>query len=136
VKTIKGNNRIGNPTGRLGEDIAVMYLNNQGYSVIGRNYKKKWGEIDIIAKYGPDIHFIEVKAVSREIIGDVTHETNGYKPEDNLHPWKLKRLNKAINSYLNEHPVAEDQNWHFDLITVMIDENSKKAVVKFIKDIT
>ena len=52
--------------GRLGEDIAIKYLQNKGFLVIGQNYLKKCGEIDIIAKKDRVLHFIEVKTVSHE----------------------------------------------------------------------
>jgi len=46
--------------GRLGEDIATGYLKNRGFHIITRNYRKKWGEIDIIAKKDNVLHFVEV----------------------------------------------------------------------------
>src|SRR3989344_3727604 len=63
--------------GQMGEDFACKYLEKNGYKIIERNYLKKWGELDIIAKKRGKIHFIEVKSVSREIApGNVTHETS------------------------------------------------------------
>ena len=37
-------------TGEMGENIAVRFLMKQGYAILGRNYTKKWGELDIIAE--------------------------------------------------------------------------------------
>jgi len=51
-------------TGDLGESIACRFLINKGFSIVERNYLKKWGEIDIIAKKDGKAHFIEVKSVS------------------------------------------------------------------------
>lgn len=48
-------------TGDLGENIACKYLINKGYSIVERNYSTKVGEIDIIAKKGNTIAFVEVK---------------------------------------------------------------------------
>lgn len=59
--------------GNLAEDFACMFLVKNGYSIVDRNYLKKWGELDIVAKKGATFHFIEVKSsLSRE---NVTHET-------------------------------------------------------------
>jgi putative endonuclease len=134
---MKGNDKIGNYLGRLGEDIACLFLENKGFSVINRNYRKKWGEIDIIAiKNSEEVHFIEVKSVSCEIKQNVTHEKlDHYRAEDNLHNNKLKRLSRTIQSYLAEKNVSSETKWFFDVITVAIDKKSKNSRVKFIKDI-
>jgi putative endonuclease len=46
--------------GRIGEDIAVKYITGKGYTVVERNHRKPWGEIDIIASRNSVTHFIEV----------------------------------------------------------------------------
>ena len=72
----------------------------RGFEIIEQNYNKKWGEIDIIARKGQKLHFIEVKSVSRDSLKYVSPETDSYRPEDNLHPWKLERLSRVIQTYL------------------------------------
>lgn len=117
--------------GRLGEDIATKYLQNKGFSIICRNYRKKCGEIDIIAKKEGITHFIEVKTVS----GFTSSETDKYRPEDNVHPDKLRRLARTIQLYLFEKPVHGDPDWIFDVITVRVDTDTKKACVELIPNI-
>lgn len=48
------------------ELLASEWLENGGFSIIGRLYLRKWGEIDIIAERGGGVHFVEIKAVSYE----------------------------------------------------------------------
>ena len=48
-------------TGKKGEDLATEYLRRKGYGIIQRNYRARYGEIDIIAKYKSVLIFIEVK---------------------------------------------------------------------------
>ena len=54
--------------GEIGENIAVKFLMKHNFSIIERNYTKKWGEIDIIAEKSNKLYFIEVKSVSRETL--------------------------------------------------------------------
>ncbi len=121
--------------GEIGENIAVRFLMKQGFAILDRNYTKKWGEIDIIAKKANKIYFIEVKSVSRDLI-NVSQETlDSYKPEDNMHPWKLKRMSRTIQTYLLAHKEYDDYEWQIDLIVVFLDLIDKKAKIKRIEDI-
>lgn len=144
-------------TGEIGENIAVKFLVKHGYSVIDRNYTKKWGEIDIIAEKQGKLYFIEVKSVSRVTLAsfvpretsktNVFHETEGknvphetlekddYRPEDNMHPWKLKRLSRTIQTYLMSNRISEDTGWQVDLLVVYLDLAHKKAKINVISDI-
>jgi len=119
--------------GTLGEDLACRFLMKHGFEIIERNYWQKCGEIDIIAKNKGILHFIEVKSVSCENINNVSD--NGYRPEDNLHTWKLERLSKTIQVYLNNKSVSDETNWKFDVVTVYIDTENKVSRVNFLENI-
>jgi putative endonuclease len=122
--------------GEIGENIAEKFLVKRGFSVLGRNYTKKWGEIDIIAERTNKLYFIEVKSVSRVKLEDVSHVTDdGYRPEDNMHPWKLKRMSRTIQTYLLSEKISEDKEWQVDLLVVYLDLKNKKARVKVVSDI-
>lgn len=120
--------------GRMGEDVACRFLMKRGFNVIERNYLKKWGEIDIIAQKGKILRFIEVKTVSRENVGNISHETNGYRPEENVHPKKLRRMTRVIQTYLIEKGI-EDDNWQFDVLAVYFDLNNMEAKCRFTEDV-
>jgi len=120
--------------GRIGEDIACRYLINKGFSVLERNYRKNWGEIDIIASKEGVTHFVEVKSVSCENIGIISQETSSHRPEDNAHPEKLKRLARTVSTYLSEKNLTEG-DWTFDVLTVHVDQNSKRAKVSLIDNV-
>ncbi len=122
-------------TGKLGEDIAVKYLERVGHTVTDRNYLRKWGEIDIVSKKGIKLYFWEVKSVSRETNDGVIRETSDYRPEENVHKKKLKRLSRIIQTYLAGKNVSGETIWEFGIVTVSIFEDIKKARVKLIKDI-
>ena len=121
-------------TGEVGEGVAAKFLMKQGFSILDRNYTKKWGEIDIVAEKDSKLYFVEVKSVVRNL-ESVTHETTDeYRPEDNMHPWKLKRLSRAIQTYILSKKF-DDREWQVDLLVVFLDLETKKAKVKVVKDI-
>ena len=126
--------------GSLGEDIACKFLKDKGFEIVARNYRKKFGEIDVVAKKAKRLHFVEVKTVSRENLREVIPETAGvpvdsFRPEDNVHPWKLKRLSRAIKVYLAEKKLGDETYWQFNVVTVLLDEKNKIAKVKILYDI-
>lgn len=123
--------------GKMGEDCACEYLKKIGYVIVDRNYLKKWGELDIVARKGNKLHFVEVKSVSRGFPEDnVIRETPGnYRPEDNMHPWKLKRLSRAMQSYLLDKDISDDIEWQFDVATVYVDMNKRLGRVFLLEDI-
>ena len=129
--------------GEIGENVACMFLVKHGFLIVERNYTKKWGEIDIIAEKGSKLYFIEVKSVSSadaKALADrrenVSHGTNSeYRPEDNMHPWKLKRLSRTIQTYLLSKNVPDEKEWQVDLACVFLDLKNKKARVKIFPDL-
>ncbi|MBU2219097.1 YraN family protein [Patescibacteria group bacterium] len=112
--------------GNMGEEMACEFLKQKGYKILDRNYRKKWGEIDIVAKKDDIIHFVEVKSVSR---------VTGYLPEESIHPWKRKRLGRAIQTYLLEKKISEDLEWQTDSLAVFLDFKTRKAKFRFLENI-
>ena len=123
-----------NEIGAIGEETVANFLIRKGFHIVCRNYRKKWGEIDIVALKDNEVHFIEVKTVSRRAIdGSFPKEINDYRPEDNMHPRKLKRLQRAIQSYLLEK-YKKDPDWQFDLACLYLDPVNRIAKVNFIEN--
>jgi len=129
--------------GEIGENIAVKFLVKHGFLILNRNYTKKWGEIDIIAEKTNKLYFIEVKSVAFtdvEILTD-RHESvspgtyDEYRPEDNMHPWKLKRLSRTIQTYLLSEKIPDEKEWQVDLLVVFFDIKNKKAKIKLVSNI-
>lgn len=116
--------------GDVGEEIVSKYLLNKGYSVAERNYWRPWGEIDIVAEREGRLHFVEVKSVSRESGKEYT-----VRPEENMHEGKLRRLHRAVQTYLLEKKVPESREWQIDLACVAIDFESRKAQVRLMENI-
>jgi putative endonuclease len=121
--------------GEFGEDVSCDFLLKEGFSILERNYTKKWGEIDIVGEKDGKLYFFEVKSVSRENLDNVLHETDGYRPEDNMHPWKVKRLSRTIQTYLLERKVPENMDWQFDCLAVYLNMEKRIAKVKRIENV-
>lgn len=120
--------------GNTGEHIVAQYLRSKGYTVLGTNYLKKWGEIDIIAEKGGTMHFVEVKTISRENISFANRTRfETYAPEENMHPQKIVRLQKAIQSYILER--SYEGEWQLDLVTVELFVKDKKALCNIIPNV-
>lgn len=121
--------------GEIGEEVACRFLKKHGYSIVERNYTRKWGEIDVLALNKDIMSFIEVKAVSDDGLLKFSRETDQkdiYRPEDNVHPWKLKRLYRTIESYLAENDV---EDWQFDVMLVYLDLGDRRSGVRHLKNI-
>jgi putative endonuclease len=110
--------------GELGETIACIYLAGKGFEVIERNYTRKCGEIDVIARKNGITYFVEVKSVS--------HGTGLVRPEDNMNIFKQRKMAKTIAVYLMSHSVAE---WQCDLVCIYLNDRERKAEVRLISDI-
>ncbi|MEZ4194858.1 MAG: YraN family protein [Candidatus Paceibacterota bacterium] len=122
--------------GKIGEEITAKYLKNKGFEILAMNYLKKWGEIDVVAR-GTDkkVHFVEVKTVSYEtkqaLTEAVTRRT--WRPEENVHAEKLRRLSRAIESWLMEYKYNGD--WQIDVMAVRIVPREKFGTAKYIPNI-
>jgi putative endonuclease len=97
--------------GKTGEEIAIQYLLQQGYQVLERNYRCRFGEIDLIAQDGSTLAFIEVKTRRSQKFGPaaaaVTLE-------------KQRHLVKASQVYLTRKRKAHEL-CRFDVVTIELD---------------
>lgn len=81
--------------GNLGEEYAMKLLKSKGYDIIERNFTSKMGEIDIVAKLGESIVFVEVKTRWSKKFG---------LPEEAVTPWKLVKIRRVAQYFMLTHP--------------------------------
>jgi len=121
-----------NDTGRKGEDTATRYLKRNGWKILERNYRnlsgKSLGEIDIIAKDGDEIVFVEVKA--RTTAGS----EEDILPESAITTEKLRRLSRIGESYMIERG-NRDCPYRFDAIAIRLFEDGREPDVRHIRSI-
>lgn len=119
--------------GKLGESEAAKYLQSKGFSVVCRNYWRKWGEIDLVVQKAGELRFVEVKAVTRTAMpGPISDD---YEPEDNIHPWKRKRLRRIIETYLASESVSDDIDWQVDVITAYLHPDGRLLGIEQLEDV-
>lgn len=104
--------------GNRGERIAANFLRKQGYQIIEKNYHSLLGEIDIVAKEGESIVFVEVKT---------RRSTDFGLPEEALSYDKRRRLSKLALNYL-AHRRIEGSNCRFDVVSILMDNNKVKHI--------
>ena len=134
-------------TGDIGENIAIIFLKNNGFSIVDRNYGKPFGEIDIIAKIAGCIHFIEVKSTSYNIPKNNVscetwkiykveeHHDNTYLPEWNITKNKTKRLSCIIKAYISEYKLY-NSNISIDICSIIYKANTCEADMVFLENIS
>ncbi|TFG90433.1 MAG: YraN family protein [Syntrophobacterales bacterium] len=94
--------------GTKGEDLAVACLKKEGYRIIERNYRCRYGEVDIIAMDKKDAVFVEVKGRKSDTFGS---------PEQAIGPAKQKKISKVALHYLQEEGLG-DHNARFDVVAI------------------
>jgi len=130
ISMSKSTTKIGN----LGEQIAADFLEGKGYRVIDTNYRRSYGEIDIIA-YKNNLLFVEVKSVNCRIPEDIPVEgKDTHRPEENVGKQKCRRLRRITETYLI-HECTSQPSWRFDLICVYVDASRERARIKWLENI-
>ncbi len=95
--------------GKIGEDAAAKYLKKKGYTILERNFRKRFGELDIIAQKENKIVFAEVKTRSSTAFG---------MPSEYVNLKKQQKIIKTAQSYLSEKNL--DPEISFDVFEVII----------------
>lgn len=110
-----------NDIGKLGEKLAVIYLENNGFDIVCKNFKYHKNEIDIIAMDEDHVlHFVEVKTLQ------------GLEyPEAGVTPKKFRIICRVADEYLCQHP--EYKRIQFDILAINLHDDEE--IYFFIEDI-
>lgn len=100
--------------GKWGESVAAVHLEAKGYEILERNWRCQQGEIDIIARSGEELVFVEVKTRQGNMMGTA---------EEGLTEPKSRKLFQLAQLYLAEREL--DADWQVDLIAVTLDPSGK-----------
>jgi len=94
--------------GLEGEALAVSHLQKKGYEILARNYRCPFGEVDVIARDGNCVVFVEVKRRLSLRFGE---------PEEAVHVGKRKKLSRTALCYLQDRGWME-RNARFDVVVI------------------
>ena len=103
--------------GDAAEERACRHLDRSGFTIVERNFRTRGGEIDIVARKGDVLVFVEVR--SREVPDFGT-------PEDSVAPAKRRRIVATARQYLSKVPPSSWREARFDVIAI---EGSGDAAV-------
>ncbi|WP_084421226.1 YraN family protein [Henriciella litoralis] len=93
--------------GRRAEQLAALWLRAKGYRILARRVRLPSGEIDLVARRGKIIAFIEVKARQTRRAGETAVSRASWS-----------RINRAAESWMAKRPALASQDWRFDLIII------------------
>lgn len=106
--------------GKKGEELAINYLAKKGYRILNKNWRYQHLEIDIIAKDGDMLVFVEVKTRSTGFFGN---------PEDAISTQKIRRLVDAAEAYILI--TDSDLDSRFDVISILLHPNKTPEIEHF-----
>lgn len=103
--------------GNIGEDIAKEYLLRRNYKILERNFRRPWGEIDIIAEKNKKIIFLEVKTLR------CFSDKFSFLPEEQVGYQKRAKIIKTAKLYLSEKKIPNE--WQIDVIGIQFIRENK-----------
>jgi putative endonuclease len=95
--------------GDAAEERACRHLEGSGFTIVERNFRARGGEIDVVARKGDALVFVEVRS----------HEVTDFgTPEESVTPAKRRRIVAAARQYLSNVPTSSWREARFDVIAV------------------
>ena len=96
--------------GRYGERIAAQHLSRAGYELLDRNWRCRWGELDLVARDGDCVVAVEVKT---------RRSTTAGHPFEAVTPAKLARLRRLLTEWMSAHETVSSHTIRVDVVAVL-----------------
>ena len=113
--------------GKRGEELASGYLRAAGCGILAANYRCPWGEIDLVARDGEELAFVEVRTRRTATFGS---------PQESITRRKADHLVAAAQHYLQNHARENDGEeipWRIDLVSIRLTDNGLPPHIDHIK---
>ena len=118
--------RVANPIAKRGEDLAAAFLQKKGYKILDRNFRKGYGELDIITIHNNILVFVEVKTRTSSAYGS---------PLEAITPWKLHALKRTAEYYALTHK-CQHMQMRMDAISVNMLSQYEEFEIEHIENIS
>lgn len=111
--------------GRRGESIASAFLENKGYTILERNWRTPYGEIDIIARRDDAFVFVEVKTRASNTLGP---------PEISITSRKAEHMRSAAEYYIQQHPELTSDG-RIDVISIQLPADNLPPIIEHFENV-
>lgn len=111
-------------SGRAGESAAQAHIRSLGYEILALNFRTREGEVDMVARDGDTLAFVEVKTRRQFRYG---------LPEEAITAAKASRIKATAQTYLAEHGITQ-ADWRIDLVAVEMDPAGRPTRVELIRN--
>ena len=99
------------------------FLRQKGYTILDSNYRCTWGEVDIVARDGEELVFVEVRTRRGAKFGT---------PQESLTARKSRRLIATAQDYLQNHD-AIGAHWRIDLVSILLDQGGRVEEISHLR---
>ena len=105
--------------GDWGEGVAGRFLQGKGYQILETKYRCTWGEVDIVARDGDELVFVEVRT---------RRDTKYGTPEESVTRTKARRLILTAQDYIQRH-ADSNAGWRIDLVAIRLDRRRRVLAI-------
>ena len=113
--------------GFVAEGLAAKFLEQRNYKILDHNFRRPWGEIDVIAEKDNILVFVEVKAGTTNVAG--------FEPELRANWEKMKKVTRTARTYLSYKKIPPEKEWQIDIISITFDKGRGVAKIKHFKNV-
>lgn len=113
--------------GQKAEGIVAQYLSGKGYEILDRNWRRKWGELDIVASKEGIVIFVEVKASVNAAVG--------FDPYLRANREKMRKVVRTARTWLLSYKYSPEQEWQVDVVSVAFNPQEGSARIQHFKNV-
>ncbi len=113
--------------GLAAEEAICTHLESTGYTILDRNWRRPWGELDIVAMQDNVVHFVEVKASSRQV--------SGFDPFLRADGRKMHKVRRTAQTWLLAHRYSADTEWQLDIASIIMDPLLPRPEIELFENI-